>query len=73
MIYVVCQKVLELISFADDTNIFYSHTDAFYLMEVANLELKKITCCFIQISYLLMLRNLLLSYSDRDKTGKHLI
>ena len=37
-------KVLELILFADDTNIFYSHTDASYLMEVANLELKKITC-----------------------------
>ena len=32
--------------FADDTNIFYSHTDASYLMEVVNLELKKITCWF---------------------------
>ena len=39
-------KVLELILFADDTNIFYSHTDASYLIEVANLELKKITCWF---------------------------
>ena len=39
-------KVLELILFADDTNIFYSHTDAPYLMEVVNLELKKITCWF---------------------------
>ena len=39
-------KVLELILFADDTNIFYSHTDASYLMEVVNLELKKITCWF---------------------------
>ena len=29
-----------------NTNIFYSHTDASYLMEVANLELKKITCWF---------------------------
>ena len=38
-------KVLELI-FADDTNIFYSHTDASYLMEIANLELEKITCWF---------------------------
>ena len=37
-------KVLELILFADDTNIFYSHTDASYLMEVVNVELKKITC-----------------------------
>ena len=39
-------KVLEMILFADDTNIFYSHTDASYLMEVVNLELKKITCWF---------------------------
>ena len=39
-------KVLELILFADDANIFYSRTDASYLMEVVNLELKKITCWF---------------------------
>ena len=39
-------KVLELILFADDTYIFYSHTDASYLIEVVNLELKKITCWF---------------------------
>ena len=39
-------KVLELILFADDTNIFYSHTDASCLMECVNLELKKITCWF---------------------------
>ena len=39
-------KVLELILFADDTNIFYSHTDVSYLMEVVNLELKKTTCWF---------------------------
>ena len=39
-------RVLEPIFFADDTNIFYSHTDASYLMEVVNLELKKITCWF---------------------------
>ena len=39
-------KVLELILFADDTNIFYSHTDASYLMEIVNLELEKITCWF---------------------------
>ena len=45
MIYVV-SKVLELILFADDTNIFYSHTDASYLMEIVNLELEKITCWF---------------------------
>ena len=45
-------KVLELILFADDTNIFYSHTDASYLMEVVNLELKKITCWFYTINKL---------------------
>jgi len=39
-------KVLEMILFADDTNIFYSHTDASYLMEAVNLELEKITCWF---------------------------
>ena len=37
-------KVLELILFADDTNIFYSHTDSSYLIEIVNLELEKITC-----------------------------
>ena len=37
-------KVLEMILFADETNIFYLHTDASYLMEVVNLELKKIQC-----------------------------
>ena len=42
-------KVLELMIFADDTNIFYSHTDASYLMEVVNLELKKITLSLIHI------------------------
>ena len=53
LLFLVCindlcnvSKVLELILFADDTNIFYSHTDASYLMEVVNLELKKITCWF---------------------------
>ena len=40
-------KVLELIfRFADDTNIFYSHTDASYLMDIVNLVLEKITCWF---------------------------
>jgi len=32
----------ELILFAGDTNIFCSETDASYLMEAVNLELKKI-------------------------------
>ena len=39
-------KVAEMILFADDTNMFYSQTDALYLMEVVNLELEKITCWF---------------------------
>ena len=39
-------KGLEMILFADDTNIFYSYTDVSYLMEVVNLDLKKITCWF---------------------------
>ena len=39
-------KVVEMIIFADDTNLFYSHTDASYLMAVVNLELEKITCWF---------------------------
>ena len=38
-------KVLQLILFPEDTNVFFSHTDASYLMEIVNLELKKITCC----------------------------
>ena len=37
-------KVLQLILFPDDTNVFFLHTDASYLMEIVNLELKKITC-----------------------------
>ena len=37
-------KVLQLILFPEDTNVFFSHTDASYLMEIVNLELKKITC-----------------------------
>ena len=39
-------KVLEMILFADDTNIFYSHTDASYLMEVVNFAMENITCWF---------------------------
>ena len=39
-------KVLELILFADDTNVLYSHTDVSNVMEVVNIELKKITCWF---------------------------
>ena len=39
-------KVLQLILFPEDTNVFFSHTDASYLMKIViNLELKKITCC----------------------------
>ena len=36
-------KVLELILFAGDTNIFCSETDTSYLMEAVNLELKQIS------------------------------
>ena len=53
LLFLVCindlrsvSKVLDLILFADDTNILNSHTDASYLMEVVNLELEKITCWF---------------------------
>lgn len=51
MVYIndLCKvsKVLELILFASDTNIFCSETDASYLMEAVNLELKKISFGFI--------------------------
>ena len=66
-------KVLELILFAVDTNIFYSHTDASYLMEVVNLELKKITCWFYTNKLSINVKKSNLSYSDRDKIGKDLI
>lgn len=39
-------KVLDMILFADDTNIFYSHQDPNYLMEIVNSELKKLTSWF---------------------------
>ena len=39
-------KVLDMILFADDTNIFYSHKDPDYLMETMNSELKKLTNWF---------------------------
>ena len=51
-------KVLELILFADGTNIFYSHTDASCLMEVVNLELKKITCWFYTNKLSINVRNI---------------
>ena len=47
MVYIndLCKvsKVLELILFAGDTNVVCSQTDASYLMQVVNLELKKIS------------------------------
>ena len=43
LVYISIYKVLQLILFPDDTNVFFSHTDASYLMEIVNLELKKIT------------------------------
>ena len=39
-------KVLEFILFADDTNIFFSHNDPNFLMELVNTELKKLSCWF---------------------------
>ena len=39
-------KALDMILFADDTNIFYSHKDPEYLMETMNSELKKLTNWF---------------------------
>ena len=62
-----------MILFADDTNTFYSYTDASYLMEVVNLELKKITCWLYTNKLSINVKKSNLSYSDRDKTAKHLI
>ena len=62
-------KFLELISFADDTNIFFSYTDASYLIEVVNLELKKITCWFYTNKLSI---NMLRIFRSRQ-TGKDLI
>ena len=39
-------KALDFILFADDTNIFYSHKDQNYLMEIVNTELKKLSSWF---------------------------
>ena len=39
-------KVLEFILFGDDTNIFFSHNDPNFLMELVNTELEKLSCWF---------------------------
>ena len=39
-------KVLEFIIFADDINIFFSHNDPNFHMELVNTELQKLSCCF---------------------------
>ena len=39
-------KALDFILFADDTNIFYSHKDQNYLMEIVTTELKKLSSWF---------------------------
>ena len=39
-------KVMEFILFADDTNIFFSHNDPNFLMELVNTELQKLSCWF---------------------------
>ena len=66
-------KVLELILFADDTNIFYSHTDASYLMEVVNLELEKITCWFYTNKLSINVKKYNFIKFRPRQTGKHLI
>ena len=38
--------VLEFILFADDTNIFFSHNDPNFLIELVNTELQKLSCWF---------------------------
>ena len=35
-------KVLDFILFSDDTNIFFSHKDPIFLMELVNAELQKL-------------------------------
>ena len=39
-------KVLDFILFADDTNIFFSHKDPIFLMELVNTELQKLSGWF---------------------------
>ena len=39
-------KVLDFILFADDTNIFFSHKDPIFLMELVNTELQNLSCWF---------------------------
>ena len=39
-------KVFDFILFADDTNIFFSHKDPIFLMELVNTELQKLSCWF---------------------------
>ena len=39
-------KVLDFILFADDTNIFFSHKDPIFPMELVNTELQKLSCWF---------------------------
>ena len=39
-------KALDFILFADDTNIFFSHKDPIFLMELVNTELQNLSCWF---------------------------
>ena len=39
-------KALDLILFADDTNIFFSHKYPNFLMELVNTELQNLSCWF---------------------------
>ena len=46
MIYITHSKLLNFILFADDTNLFYSHSDIKYLFNIVNQELKLISKWF---------------------------
>ena len=45
-------KLLTFILYADDTNVFYSHTNLDTLTSILNVELSKIYVCLSLISYL---------------------
>ena len=66
-------KALDFILFADDTNIFYSHKDQNYLMEIVNTELKKLSSWFQANKLSINIKNQILFYSKQNKTGQNLI
>ena len=68
-------KALDFILFANDTNIFYSHKDQNYLMEIVNTELKKLSSWFQanKLSINIKKSNFILFKTKQNKTGKNLI